>query len=176
MAAPGATSVLYAAPYDASGRLIALCERLRGAFVEAGLVVPEDRGLKLHATLVNTVYAGEGGREGWANRARETNGAEELGLQGKGKSLSGVGPDQGETPDEPADGTMPSKRHARGSGTKGKRRLKPLRIDARPLIKRWKDEEWAQVTVEKVVICEMGAKTESDGLIRYREIAGASLL
>lgn len=47
--------VLYAEPYDETGRLEQLAERLRASFVEAGLVESEEgRPLMLHATVLNT--------------------------------------------------------------------------------------------------------------------------
>lgn len=55
------TTILYAQPDDASGRLLRTCQRLRDIFINAGLV-QNDRGLKLHATVVNTVYAKGRGR------------------------------------------------------------------------------------------------------------------
>jgi len=49
-------SVLYAPPADQEGILQQFCETIRSAFQEAELLVPEDRPLLLHATIVNTVY------------------------------------------------------------------------------------------------------------------------
>ncbi|KAK6212641.1 hypothetical protein LQW54_005062 [Pestalotiopsis sp. IQ-011] len=49
-------STLYAAPADADGALQRFCERLRGAFEEAGLMVIDKRPLLLHATILNTIY------------------------------------------------------------------------------------------------------------------------
>lgn len=64
-------SVLYAVPVDATGRLRAFAEGVRGAFVGAGLVLDEGRELKLHATVLNTVYSTrERGRDG--RKRRET--------------------------------------------------------------------------------------------------------
>lgn len=57
MGAPAQTSVLYAVPHDPTARLQRFAEAVRAAFESAGLVQPEQRGLKLHATVVNTVYA-----------------------------------------------------------------------------------------------------------------------
>ncbi|KAG0220758.1 kinase A anchor protein [Mortierella sp. GBAus27b] len=54
MGSPEETTVLYAVPYDHSGRLWPLCEALRTAFMDAGFVVRENRPLKLHATVMNT--------------------------------------------------------------------------------------------------------------------------
>lgn len=55
-------SVLYAPPVDARGTLRPFCEKLRGKFLEAGLMVDDDRPLLLHATVVNTVYVRGRGR------------------------------------------------------------------------------------------------------------------
>lgn len=75
MQPPARATVLYASPVDektgslaaAGGPLLELCERVRSVF--AGLMVPDERPLLLHATIVNTVYAkerrgGGGGRGG----------------------------------------------------------------------------------------------------------------
>lgn len=75
------TSILYTSPVDADKRLYSFCNRLKSAFEEADLLVPDKRPLLLHATLVNTVYVppvkGKGlGRE--KNRARLTIDASEL--------------------------------------------------------------------------------------------------
>lgn len=83
------TSVLYAVPVDATGRLKAFAEKVRGVFVKEGLVVDEGRELKLHATVVNTVYSkgrrgGGGGGGGWRGR-------------GRGRGGGGGGGDQKET-------------------------------------------------------------------------------
>lgn len=66
------TSVLYAVPVDATGRLKAFAEKVRGVFVEEGFVVDEGRELKLHATVVNTIYSKgrRGGGGGWRGRGR----------------------------------------------------------------------------------------------------------
>lgn len=55
-------SVLYAPPVDARGTLRPFCEKLRAKFLEAGLMVDDDRPLLLHATIVNTVYVRGRGR------------------------------------------------------------------------------------------------------------------
>jgi hypothetical protein len=58
------SSVLYISPIDATSRLQRFAEAVRQHFVDAGLVVKEDRDLKLHATVLNTVYARHRGRKG----------------------------------------------------------------------------------------------------------------
>ncbi|KAI9799237.1 MAG: hypothetical protein M1833_004115 [Piccolia ochrophora] len=54
---PAKTSILYSEPVDLTGRLIPFCTRLRAAFEDAEFVVSESRPLRLHATILNTVYA-----------------------------------------------------------------------------------------------------------------------
>ncbi|KAJ9623474.1 hypothetical protein H2203_005734 [Taxawa tesnikishii (nom. ined.)] len=51
------TSILYTAPKDPSGRLYPFADALRRQFTEAGFLLEDKRPLKLHATLVNTIYA-----------------------------------------------------------------------------------------------------------------------
>jgi activating signal cointegrator complex subunit 1 len=58
---PAQTSILYSSPSDPDSRLYAFCNALRAAF--ADFLVPDDRPLLLHATIVNTVYV-PGVREG----------------------------------------------------------------------------------------------------------------
>ncbi|ROT43730.1 hypothetical protein SODALDRAFT_320123 [Sodiomyces alkalinus F11] len=61
-------AVLYVPPVDPQGVLLAFCEGLRAPFLEAGVMVAEDRPLLLHATVVNTVYVRNGGRRGRGRR------------------------------------------------------------------------------------------------------------
>lgn len=63
MGTPRKASVLYTIPRDATQRLQVFAEGVRQRFVDAGLVVDEKRELKLHATVLNTVYAKKGGRK-----------------------------------------------------------------------------------------------------------------
>ena len=51
------TSILYTDPLDESGRLYAFCQRLRAIFDQNNLLVQENRPLKLHMTVMNSVYA-----------------------------------------------------------------------------------------------------------------------
>lgn len=74
---PTSTSVVYAAPVDASGQLGRFCQALKDAFGSAGLLVPDTRPLLLHATMVNTVYVpgvrkGGGGAGHGKRKARLT--------------------------------------------------------------------------------------------------------
>lgn len=127
MTSPKKTSVLYAAPQDVSERLMPFCQQLRDEFFKAGFVQEEKYELKLHATVVNTIYASREGRRGEGRS------------QGKGK------------------------------GRGGKRGGK-LEFDVTELVERWKDKEWAEVKIESVAVCEMGAKADENGVVRYAEI------
>lgn len=51
------TSILYAHPEDASGRLLPFCEKLHDVFKNAGILRNENRALKLHATVFNGQHA-----------------------------------------------------------------------------------------------------------------------
>lgn len=64
MQTPKNTSILYAEPVDPSSRLIPFAETLRRIFVEKGWMVDDKRPLRLHATVLNTVYAMPRGRAG----------------------------------------------------------------------------------------------------------------
>ncbi|MCJ1459530.1 hypothetical protein MMC28_009909 [Mycoblastus sanguinarius] len=126
MHSPSKTSMLYAAPTDSPPSLLPFCNSLRINFTTAGFLVPETRELRLHATIVNTIYAQ--------------------------KSASG------------------KQRWKKGS----------TKIDAQDLIEKWKDFEWAKnVRIEKVAICEMGAKDimEGDKVVgqEYVEVASVPL-
>jgi len=57
MHTPKSTSILYARPQDPTNRLYKTCVVLQKLFQEKGYLVPDDRTLKLHATIVNTIYA-----------------------------------------------------------------------------------------------------------------------
>ena len=128
MQSPASTSSLYASP-NPLHPILSFAQRLHDSFLAAGflLVSPNDRPLKLHVTLVNTIYTKKstGGKNRWG----------------------------------------------KGSG----------KINARELIETWGETTWAEdVRVEKVAICEMGAKKVVDGEARlvdevYTEVASVEL-
>ncbi|KAJ9165050.1 Kinase A anchor protein [Coniochaeta hoffmannii] len=68
MQAPSKASVLYAQPLDEQGVLQLFCEKLRGVFVDEGLMQDEGRPLLLHATVANTIYVKNAPGEGGGNR------------------------------------------------------------------------------------------------------------
>lgn len=107
MQSPKKTTSLYIAPVDASPALTPFCVNLQTAFRERDLLVSDKRPLRLHATVLNTIYV-------------------------KG----------------------------------GKRRSKkaPAKIDATQLIEKYKDYEWVKdMRIDRVAICEMGAKRVMEG-------------
>ena len=199
MQALRSTSILYAHPEDHTNRLRPFAESLVARFEGQGLLVREDRALKLHATIINMVYASEQGRgkkRGGFKRKTKVKG---IGKQDEGRVKEGEGEDEGKeywtkarggnekgpaTVDieedveyELIDLTDHSDQTRAGGDSKEGGRNKPGRgkLDARALVERWKDEIWAEIRVERVAICEMGAKVGEDGVVRYKEIAGIDM-
>jgi activating signal cointegrator complex subunit 1 len=127
---PQNTSILYIDPSDATHRLYPFCLALQKIFREEGVLLPDDRDLKLHATIVNTIYA-----------------------KGKNNRSQGHGP------------------HANA----------PLKFDARALLEEYEDFVWAEgVVLDRIAICEMGAKKRVDGEgnvvgEEYTEVASVDL-
>lgn len=122
------TSILYIPPEDATERLYPLSVALQKLFKEKGFIIEDNRSLKLHATIVNTIY-------------------------GKGDRSAGHGPNA----------------------------KAPVRIDATALLDKYKDYVWAEKFVlDRVAICEMGAKKQYDAQgaeidAEYTEVATISL-
>ena len=112
---PSSTSILYASPLDPTHRLYPFCLALQQAFINAGYLLSDDRDLRLHATIVNTIYAKDK------------------------KALT--------------------KRGGHGKTSKDSRKF-----DAQEVIDKYDGFEWAKdVHIERVSICEMGAKKIIDG-------------
>lgn len=57
MHSPEKTSILYSAPKDHTDRLYNFCLAVQKLFKDKGFLVEDDRELKLHATIINTIYA-----------------------------------------------------------------------------------------------------------------------
>ncbi|KAL9015800.1 MAG: hypothetical protein Q9185_006814 [Variospora sp. 1 TL-2023] len=190
MRSPASTSFLYTPPEDASGRLYPFCQALRDRFTREKLMVEETRAMKLHATVLNTIYAGKvypsklpAQAEGPAVKDAE-----------KEHGSEGDHHEEGHLTGEPAGGDHEVAEHNRAGSKsghpdhqslkrkKGKRRKQAVQFDARDLLERCVDFEWARdVKVEKVAICEMGAKKmlDENGEVvgeEYTEIASVSLL
>ncbi|KXT06094.1 hypothetical protein AC578_1306 [Pseudocercospora eumusae] len=148
---PQKTSMLYAAPTDPTGRLYPFCLALQKAFNEKEFLVSDDRKLKLHATIVNTIYA-KGRREPAKPQIND--------------QLSNI-----PTRTQDADAG-----HGHGPNANA-----PLKLDARSLIEKYVDYVWAEnITLDRVAICEMGAKKilGADGNVideKYTEVASVQL-
>jgi activating signal cointegrator complex subunit 1 len=157
---PHRTTVLYTAPEDPTNQFLPFCERLRDVFIEKGFLVPDDRPLKLHATIVNTIYAKPGGRQA-TSRSVET---------------SALGATDGPESN--------NRSHASGStDSPGRERhfKRPHVFDAMLLLEECKDFVWAEdVIIEKLAICKMGAKKIVDANFsvvdeKYEEVASLRL-
>ncbi|KAL9041657.1 MAG: hypothetical protein Q9180_001140 [Flavoplaca navasiana] len=180
MHSPKSTSFLYTPPTDTTGRLYPFCQALRDRFAAEGFVVDEERALKLHATVLNTIYADKvppskklvQGTDGRFGLVKSDEGAveEELGEKYQEEHDQEAGEEElGSRPLKP-----------RGKG-RSKRRKQIVKFDARELLERYKEFEWVgDVRIEKVAICEMGAKkvTDERGEVvgeEYTEVASVSM-
>lgn len=85
MQTPANTSVLYVPPLDPTLVLRRFCEALRTRFIEAGFIVPEERPLLLHATVVNTIYVRNGGGGSSSRSSRGGRGGGRGGGGGRGQ-------------------------------------------------------------------------------------------
>lgn len=185
MQSPKSTSFLYVPPTDTTGRLYPFCQSLRDHFTAEGFMLEEDRALKLHATILNTIYAGKvfpskklvqgpDGRFGVAE-VGVSGGGDEGDEHHKHEQVSGKSGDEEKLVDGRKEGTQPKGKK------KGKRKKQVVKFDARELMRRYVDCVWAQdVRIEKVAICEMGAKkmTDEKGEVvgeEYTEVASVPL-
>ncbi len=153
MQEPEKTSVLYIEPWDSTNRLEGFCGRLKEVFGSAGLMVEDERALKLHVTVVNTVYANRGPR-----RRKKT---PEDGHAGHGLMANGEGRQDERAPPLRERGT----RH----------------FDARGLLERFGEYEWmGEMRLERVAVCRMGSEKirNAEGEVvdeRYKEVFGRTL-
>ncbi|KAF3048205.1 hypothetical protein E8E12_011230 [Didymella heteroderae] len=163
------TSILYAEPVDGTGRLMRFGESLRRSFEEGGWVVRDERGLRLHATVLNTIYAKPKGRG--RGRAKQT------GRSAAGSAIEAVvredGVDKQDQRGTDGEGGQEEDRQGRGADAKNW-----MRFDASNLIEAYKDFVWAEdVRIDRVQICKMGAqkiRDETNGEIvdeRYEVVA-----
>ncbi|KAF2624167.1 hypothetical protein BU25DRAFT_348652 [Macroventuria anomochaeta] len=155
---PRQTSILYAEPRDASGRLLRFAESVRSGFEERGWVVKDERGLRLHATVLNTTYAkpkGRGREKAPISVRREDKGRKDGvdGDAGKEDSLEQQGID-GEAENEEKGKAVEERSKAHGPDPKSW-----MRFDATSLISTYADFIWAEdVRIDRVQICKMGAQ------------------
>lgn len=156
MQAPQKTSILYAMPKDATERLLPFALALREHFLEKGWLVEDTRPLKLHATIVNTVYAKLKGRRG-----KNTSQPNESKKPHQNDEVHEEQDDDASTAGSVEDSPMKGAERSEGHGPEAK---SWMRFDARPLIDEYRDFSWARdVKIDKVQICKMGAKKIWDG-------------
>lgn len=166
MHAPEKTSILYSPPSDQSGRLYPFCLAVQKIFKDKGFLVEDDRKLKLHATVVNTIYAkGKSlpprrlGNTSAAKPPTSASGAERSVTNASNVAQQDASSSQGHGPDAKA----------------------PLKLDARSLLDKYQHFVWAEnVVLDRLAICEMGAKklTNTDGKViaeQYTEVASIAL-
>jgi activating signal cointegrator complex subunit 1 len=152
MHSPTNTSILYIPPSDPTQRLYPFCLALQQLFQNEGFLLPDNRDLKLHATIVNTIYA----------KGRKKKAAPKQ--DGKASSA-----DPG-----------PQNEHDR-SQNHGPFSNAPLNFDARPLLDEYRNFVWAEgVVLDRIAICEMGAKKrfDAEGNVvgeEYTEVASVGL-
>lgn len=156
MQSPQNTSILYASPKDSTQRLVPFATLLRKDFTEKGFIIEDTRPLKLHATIINTIYAKPSGRRGHKNTVKETLKHIEHKVSPHhhepkhDDNASAAGSDE----DDADETTATSRSEGHGSDAKSW-----MRFDASSLMEKYKDFTWAQdVRIDRVQICKMGAK------------------
>lgn len=160
------TSILYIAPADETERLYSVCLAIQKIFQDKGLLVPDDRKLKLHATVVNTIYAK--GRKHPPKKAA--------------KAEATTSPPLLSIAEQSAEAdTADNKGEDRSQGH-GPYANAALKFDASAILEQYRNHLWAKdVVLDRIAICEMGAKkiTDSEGNVideRYSEVESRSLL
>lgn len=181
MQSPQKTSILYASPVDPTHRLVAFALALRKEFTERGFMVEDTRPLKLHATIINTIYAKPNGRSG---RGRKSTVKETLKhiehkvsphhrhhhhahphSPANSHTINGVHSPNDKashaSPPPPPDSEDENIDKSEGHGPNA---TSWLRFDASDLIERYKDFKWAEgVRIDRVQICKMGARNVWSG-------------
>lgn len=146
------TSILYAQPRDETGRLQRFAESVRRGFEEGEWVVEDQRGLKLHATVVNTVYAKPKGR-GKGKMKKSATGDDTMRPEG-GEGNAEAPLSDGAHSD--LENEKAAEERSEGHGPDAK---SWMRFDARSLIDAYEDFVWAEgVSIDRVQICQMGAR------------------
>lgn len=163
------TSVLYAEADDPTGRLLPLCNALRQAFMDKGFILDEGRDLKLHATIVNTLQA----RAKWPKKTKKLPAG-----WGRTEKRGSDVPTQRQNVAPAGAANSTNMRQAVGDEEHDDRGAISAdgKLDGRWLMEKWKDHVWADLELERVAICEMGAKADDNGVVRYKEIAEVELV
>ncbi|GAB7362538.1 hypothetical protein MBLNU230_g2856t1 [Neophaeotheca triangularis] len=160
------TSILYTAPSDPSERLRPFCLAVQDIFRSKGLLIPDDRPLKLHATIVNTIYA-KGNARRHPKRVAESAKPE--------AAPPGDTTAQASTSDA-APGSADDRSQGHGPNANA-----PLKMNATGLLQAYQKFAWAEhVVLDRIAICEMGTKKKYDeeGRIvgeEYKEVATMKL-
>lgn len=175
---PRKTSILYSAPQETTAedpeRLFRFCLAVQKLFREQRLLVEDERPLKLHVTIVNTVYTKS--RETRSKAQEET-----LNFLSSAPSFSAqpATPEMdtkiwGHTNEDDV-----SKNDASRKSGPGRKANAPLKIDATALLERFKNFVFAEnVVLDRLAICEMGAKVSDDQRNlgeHYKEVACVKL-
>ncbi|KAK1067719.1 hypothetical protein LTR74_006193 [Friedmanniomyces endolithicus] len=169
------TSILYIAPADTSGRLYPFCVALQKLFADAGLLLPDDRPLRLHATIVNTIYAKS--RKQRPLKRTERGDSPEPCENGEGSAGTTRHNDKYNGEDGGVSTAKPDDR-SQGHGPKANA---PLKMDATALLATFEDFVLAEgVALDRISICEMGAKkvVDVDGRVvdeQYTEVASVPI-
>ncbi|KAI6817930.1 hypothetical protein KC332_g11391 [Hortaea werneckii] len=181
MHAPQKTSILYSAPVDQTGRLYPFCLAVQERFKGLDLLVKDDRKLKLHATIVNTIYA-KGRKQRlppkWKMKQQTTTSGQ-IALASSPEGLAGG--KAAASGDKAGDETSPKKPEQGEVEGHGPNANAPLKIDATSILEEFKDFVWAEnFVLDRIAICEMGAKkiTNDEGGVvaeEYTEVASVKL-
>jgi activating signal cointegrator complex subunit 1 len=160
MQTPQNTSILYAKPKDPTQRLMTFASSLRTDFTQRGFMVEDTRPLKLHATIINTIYAKPSGPRGRKKSIKDTlkhiehkvsphhhNSKHDDHIDNASAAGSG-----GEN--DAINGSSTARSEGHGPDAQSW-----MRFDAQDLIDKYKDFTWAEdVRIDRVQICKMGAK------------------
>ena len=173
MHSPKSTSFLYTAPLDTTGRLYPFCQSLKDVFTKKGFMEDENRPLKLHATIVNTIYAGKVPAK--AKLVKRDDGRFRIAKAESPTDSAAINETSHENVGEES-GDPPSSKRKKGKGKK-----QVLKFDARELLKQYDSFVLARdVCIERLAICEMGAEkmTNEAGEVveeKYQEVAAVPL-
>ncbi|CAD0084485.1 unnamed protein product [Aureobasidium vineae] len=180
MQSPSKTSILYIRPEDPTNRLQILCQALRKTFTDAGLLISDTRPLRLHATLVNTIYV-KGRKKGKKPKPEtikpkedETNATEPENHPFSTQVIDREENKTESTGKKESENTLQANEASSGHGPSAK---SSLYIDATSLLSTYESHIWASgIPIPKIAICEMGVKKQlsSTGEVvgeAYKEVA-----
>jgi activating signal cointegrator complex subunit 1 len=159
MQAPQNTSILYASPKDSTQRLMTFATSLRTEFMQKGFMIEDTRPLKLHATIINTIYAKSAAQRGRRKSVMDTlKHIEHKVSPHHHKPKPANHDDQVSTAGSGEENDAAKESSARNEGH-GPDAKSWMRFDARELIESYKSFVWAEdVRIDRVQICKMGAK------------------